>query len=1081
MTDHSSRERAASPNATAPAKLPALPAVRVSDPGLQRWIEAAQQWFNTRAGATDPFERALTVRDLVQFGLVDGAVAYRGTQQRSITPPSTVPGGAGILVQTPSGTFPLSVDAFAKAIADTALFRDLMTRLDDPRRFDRLPEEIKAVLTKSIADEAAARGAEVRRLDSRIQEEGRSLAFSLQEVTASVEGSMAGVRELSFASATQARAVAGQVTQVQARIDGVPVDPAAVLATVHATLAALQAAIPEGVQGKYYQVDDPGSAENFLYRWDGAGYVLAGHGNTTAGTATVEQAMLAVADRSEGLEARYTLKVQAGNKLAGFGIAATENDGATTSAFVIAADKFAIVDPGETIVDPLNPPVARVPFGVDTANNTVYINGNVRINAGGPQLSGLTSTEKTVVVFAYKRSASAPGDNPGDGGVYDFDTKVLSGLANGWSAGIPAADGNPLYVRAATASSSGATDTITGAEWSGAVLMVQDGDDGAAGTNGLNSATVQLFRRTTTSTAPTLGGASPTNDLTYTFSTGVLSGTPPTSWTTTIPAAANGAYLWTVRATAASTGATDTITVAEWSAVQALAQDGNVGRTVACYTDIGTQVFTLNGNGTGVNESSGIQPRRTLAGFAGTGTTVWSVVSGTFTGATTTLSESDGRMANVSVDELGTDSITLRCTYTEGSFTASDDITFYKSRDGIGAYLTNESHTLPASDVGVVSSYTGATGTFKVSDGGRDVASSQLAFTVQSYTGFSGGGGISIGSTGIYTVSSGIQNASDVATVTLRCVYARVMGSSVTIDRVFTITKAKQGAQGNVGGTGGTGPSGTRGTRQLYATSGSYTSGYGAGNYATQATSLIASATAGSTPTTPINGDTVTFTNGTDYTYTITHNGSSWAPPGVVIDGSLLVTGSITSTKLNATAIDGKTITGSTIRTAASGARCEINHTNNEINGYNSGGTKTFYMSMSSGLFYLAGAAPILQLAEITNAGAGRALQVTNTSTGGALKATAGAGHAVEGGSSSGAGVRGISSSGEGVYGTSTSGPGGRFSSLRIDQGSAAGSAQWLLPNGGSTASGKPGANSTGVFVPLNMNGAPGYILWWPA
>lgn len=53
-------------------------------------------------------------------------------------------------------------------------------------------------------------------------------------------------------------------------------------------------------------------------------------------------------------------------------------------------------------------------------------------------------------------------------------------------------------------------------------------------------------------------------------------------------------------------------------------------------------------------------------------------------------------------------------------------------------------------------------------------------------------------------------------------------------------------------------------------------------------------------------------------------------------------------------------------------------------------------------------------------------------------------------------------------------------SSLRINQGSSSGTAQWNLPNGGSTASGKPGANSTGVFVPVNMNGTSGWMLWWP-
>lgn len=892
------RERAQSPYATTAAKLPALPAVRSTDASLQRWLDGARVWFETRSGARDPFERAVTVRDLVQLGLVDGAMVARGGFGMGTVDPSTI-NGAELPILTNAGPVRLSIDAFAKSILDTALFRELMKRLDDPSRFDSFPDEVRQILARSIADEAAARGADVRRLEAKVQEANRSLAYKVEEVTASFDGAMAGVRETAFASATATRAMAGQVTQVEARLDSAPVDPDAILPTVYTSLANLEASVPVGVQGKYYQVDNPTATAHDLYRWDGTGYVLAGSGNFAA----VEQQLIAIADRATGLESRYTVKVQAGGALAGFGLAATENDEGATSAFIVAADKFAVVAAGDTIADPLNPPANRVPFGIDTTNNTIYINGNVRINAGGPQLSGLTGTEKTVVVFAYKRSASAPADNPGDGGTYDFGTKTLTGLANGWSATIPAANGNPLYVRAATASSSGATDTILGAEWSGAVVMAQDGTAGAAG---LNSATVQLYRRTTTSTAPTISGTSPANDLTYTFATGALTGTPPSGWSTTIPAASNGGYLWTVRATAANTAATDTITVSEWSAVQALAQDGAV-KSVSCYTDIGTQTFTLNGNGTGANESAGIQLRRNLVGFAGNGagTTTWSLASGSFTGAFTTLSETDGRMANVTYDEMGSDAVTFKCTYTEGGVTAEDYITLYRSKDGIGAYLTNESHTLPASNTGVVSGYTGATGTFKVSDGGRDVATSQLAFSVQSYTGFSGGGGISINSSGVYTVSSGIQDASDVATVTLRCVYTRALGTAVTIDRVFTITKAKQGLQGTGGDPGARGS--LTGYGNVY---GIYDGGTWSNAKANRVISNLInneSLTSDLATTTHLRvGDTVTLTNAASATSSRTRvwaGGSGWIDPGVIINGNLIVTGTVASDKIAANAI----------------------------------------------------------------------------------------------------------------------------------------------------------------------------------
>lgn len=100
---------------------------------------------------------------------------------------------------------------------------------------------------------------------------------------------------------------------------------------------------------------------------------------------------------------------------------------------------------------------------------------------------------------------------------------------------------------------------------------------------------------------------------------------------------------------------------------------------------------------------------------------------------------------------------------------------------------------------------------------------------------------------------------------------------------------------------------GARGNRRLISTDAGYSAGYtyagnaaGAASFAAKATDLIAAATVGSIPTTPIAGDEVTFANGTTYVYSIAYNGTAWAAPGLVIDGSLLVTGSVTAAALNA-------------------------------------------------------------------------------------------------------------------------------------------------------------------------------------
>lgn len=115
--------------------------------------------------------------------------------------------------------------------------------------------------------------------------------------------------------------------------------------------------------------------------------------------------------------------------------------------------------------------------------------------------------------------------------------------------------------------------------------------------------------------------------------------------------------------------------------------------------------------------------------------------------------------------------------------------------------------------------------------------------------------------------------------------------------------------------------SGVRGSRNLYSNNAAYISTYqpnpnltaGLENYREKATQLIADATSGSIPTTPIKGDTVTFTNGTTYVFTLTYDGSAWNPPGTVIDGNLLVTGSVTAAKINSNGLTVRDPDGGTI------------------------------------------------------------------------------------------------------------------------------------------------------------------------
>lgn len=161
------------------------------------------------------------------------------------------------------------------------------------------------------------------------------------------------------------------------------------------------------------------------------------------------------------------------------------------------------------------------------------------------------------VASLYQRAATAP-TQPSGAFTYTFATGTLSGgTAGSWTQSIPAANGNPLWVIAATASGTGATDTILGSEFSTAVITTGAGN---------SVASVSIFQRATST--PTV----PAGTLTYTFSTGLLSGSLG-SWTQSIPAGTNPLYIST--ATASSTGATDTIATGEWATPTILAQNGD--------------------------------------------------------------------------------------------------------------------------------------------------------------------------------------------------------------------------------------------------------------------------------------------------------------------------------------------------------------------------------------------------------------------------------------------------------------------------------------------------------------------------
>jgi hypothetical protein len=367
-----------------PAKLPALSPVNTGNPALDTLLRQMIERMDVREGSRgDPMEKVVTHREMKALGLDSDQIGAAGLSRGVV-------GGSrgGVMVQTPGGSFTrVPYDVFADELRKTALYRDLMQSINSVNRFDGVPQEVRAILLSSLADEAAQWGAEIRRLDKKIQSETESLAYTVETITAAVSGAAAGVREVSFASATANAATAGKITQVTARLNDFS---------------------------------------------DG-----------TPGTATIEQKMTATASKTTGLGAQYTLKVGTGGKYAGIGLASeTSTAGVSTSAIIFSTDKFALVGPNEIIADPANPPVNRLPFGYDSATNTLFINGQVRINAGGTALQDAVGVP-------------GPAGTPGSrGSVTRYTTGAWNGADNSYISLFP---GSSLVLGDTLTSSNGVT------------------------------------------------------------------------------------------------------------------------------------------------------------------------------------------------------------------------------------------------------------------------------------------------------------------------------------------------------------------------------------------------------------------------------------------------------------------------------------------------------------------------------------------------------------------------------------------------------------------------------------------------
>lgn len=414
---------------------------------------------------------------------------------------------------------------------------------------------------------------------------------------------------------------------------------------------------------------------------------------------------------------------------------------------------------------------------------------------------------KQGVVYLYRRSLTTltDTDKPANN-VFDYSINDFTAVpTNSWTRTIPTSNGQPCYVIACTPvddNGDNLADVLT-EDWTDPIILTKDG---------AKTAIVYLYQRTTSSAAPS--GAEPTSIITYTFASGVATpASPGNGWTTTIPATGEK-YLWVIQAVAFNSLDTDNIDVDEWSVPKLLAKDGidgADGEVVSCQAN--SLVVAISDSNVHTPNPVILTLQRGESINGGTPATtsyVWSVISGTFTGSTATVNATTGQMTPFNpATAMGTDQVQFQCTYTHtepdtpyDGRTYTDKITILKLREaaGLSGSLTNDNHSLPADNAGVVQAYTGASGTFKVYYGTVDVTE-DCTFSLISDYGFNIGASPSApsnnpGTKGQYTVTAGISNSVAVATATYRATYVHPVKGSLSVDKIFTISKSIEGPAG---------------------------------------------------------------------------------------------------------------------------------------------------------------------------------------------------------------------------------------------------------------------------------------------
>ena len=522
------------------------------------------------------------------------------------------------------------------------------------------------------------------------------------------------------------------------------------------------------------------------------------------------------------------------------------------------------------------------------------------------------------ILYLYKSSINEPTDDPSDDNLFPTVTVTMSGADAGKITGVASGQGsaaltnkqiidtagngtgwyiepqNPtdedhvIWVIAATGNSSGSTDEIARAEWTEPVKF--------SGGTGLNSAIVELFQLTNSSSAP----GDPSGPLTYTFASGGLeTGSDRNSWVTDASSpVANNQYLWKISAAAISRKATHDIATADWSTAVIAAQfvvggTGTDAKAVKLTANRYAIPFTEAGT-----ENTDLEFTATPQGLAGTGTYKFEVDSGSgFVQKQAASTDNTYDMAQNDEPASGDAHVVKVTMFDAGTEVANDSVSVYGVQDGSDALtvvFTNEAHTLPAANNGTVTSFAGSGTDIRIYKGATLLTAATSGTTTNTFKATASASGItassSTGSTAnVLGTSDTLRYAdhsnmtSDNASITYTITVYTAAGTT-TVTKVQSFSKSKKGADGATPADGVSGDDAARTVTGYVYWQGSKTVTFPAGgNLVTTAGVLVSGKTYTITATGSTNFTTIGASNsnvGTVFTY----NGGTASGTGKVLD-----------------------------------------------------------------------------------------------------------------------------------------------------------------------------------------------------